>query len=179
MSQSSRLSRRVFIAGLSAAGLALLSGCGYRLAGEHDLPEAIRTVALQGLSDNEPVLRAFQAQLARSSAEWTEQRASADVLVVVEDFQLERRAMIIGPGGAVAENEIRAEMAFHFRYPKSGQPDARSKTQYLSHARSVNYDRNAVLASSSNESEVQAEVAERMGRNLFYRLYSAKPPKID
>lgn len=157
----------------------LLSGCGYRLAGERALPREIGRVSLQGVTQNDPMFRTFQAQLARSTAQWTGQHRQADVLIVVEDYQLDRRTMVVGPGGAVAEYEIRAEMAFYFRYPQSRGSDARSETQYLSHARSVDYNRDAVLASSSNESEVRREVAERMGRNLFYRLYSAKPPSVD
>lgn len=168
--------RRGFLIMLGAGLVGGLGGCGYRLAGTRSLPAEIKRVSLQGTELSGPMVHAFRAELGRSSAQWVDQTADADVVVVVEDYSLDRRAMVIGPGGAVEEYEIRAELAAHFRYPQqANQEPKRGERFYLNDAQSVDYDRDAVLASSSNQAEIERAVAERIGRLLFYRLYSATP----
>lgn len=89
------------------AGMLLLSGCGFHMAGSRELPEALRTVYIDASVpysvDEPPVEAALRARLRRRGAEVVGSAARAGTVIRLTDLEERREVLSIGLDGRALE----------------------------------------------------------------------------
>lgn len=142
------------------------SGCGYHLRGVTSLDSAYQRVYVDGLSPSDPVYRALARQFANTHSELVTNPSEATATLVIDQDKVEQRIAVVNTQAVVQQYELLQRVTWHVRLP-DGRVTARRTVRQ---ARNYNYDPTGVLASSGNEAQIRAELAETMGRLIFYGL---------
>lgn len=166
---------RLFWSMLLVAIVVGTSGCGYHLRGVTSLEPAYQRVYVEGLSPSDPVYQALARQFANTHSELVTNPSDATATLVVDRNTVERRIAVVNTQAVVQQYELLQRLTWHVRLPDGRVTAKRTVRQ----ARNYNYDPTVVLASSGNEAQIRAELAETIGRLVFYGLraplHASKP----
>jgi LPS-assembly lipoprotein len=158
-----------------ALGLTL-SGCGFQLRGESNVPDAIQPLALQCAPPvPDRVCRAVETQLTLGEVR-TADAENAKTIITVRDFRQERRANAITARAAAAEYTLRQSVAVEVL---SADQTPLVATGRVSSAETYRYDETNVLAKRREEDQIQTELARRLAQQLLFRLTPLNQTRLD
>ena len=157
-----------------ALGL-MLSGCGFQLRGESNVPDAIQPLALQCAPPvPDRICRAVETQLTLGEVR-TADAENAKTIITVRDFRQERRANAI-TARAAAEYTLRQSVAVEVL---SADQTPLVATGRVSSAETYRYDETNVLAKRREEDQIQTELARRLAQQLLFRLTPLNQTRLD
>jgi len=146
--------------------LTALSGCGYHLRGVTALDSAYQRVYVQGMNSANPVYRELARQFANTDSKLVDSPANATAILVIDNNRVHQWSSVVSTQATVRQYELYQQLTWHVRLP-NGHTSAK---RTISQARNYNYDPTGVLASGRNQVQVRSELAETVGRLLFYGL---------
>jgi len=142
----------------------LLSGCGYQLRGNIDLPSDLKQVSVvsQKYSD---LVRNISQRFSNSDIKVvnTSDRDLYRVKIVSEVFN--RRQLSINISGRVNEYEL----IYNVTYQISG-PDEKSKEETLSLYRDYSFDENNIMGNADREAQIKKEMTSNAASLIFTKL---------
>lgn len=165
-------SRNRFISGIGLSLALMLSGCGYHLRGMTELDPAYAKVYVQGMATNDPVYQQLQRMFLNTHSQLVDNPIGATATLAIDENRIEQRAAVVTPQATVQQYELYQRISYHLIYADG----TRTGEQHISQARNYNYDPTGVLASSSNDTQIRQELAQTLGRLLFYRLNASVDP---
>ena len=142
----------------------LLSGCGYQLRGNIDLPSDLKQVSVvsQKYSD---LVRNISQRFSNSDIKVVN-KADRDlyrVKIVSEVFN--RRQLSINISGRVNEYEL----IYNVTYQISG-PDEKSKEETLTLYRDYSFDENNIMGNADREAQIKKEMTSNAASLIFTKL---------
>lgn len=146
--------------------LTALSACGYHLRGVTSLDPVYQRVYVTGLAPSDPVYQALARQFANTDGKLVDSPTQATATLVIDSNRVDQRISVVSPQATIQQYELDQQLSWHVRLPDGRTTPERTIRQ----ARNYNYDPTTVLASSGNEAQVRAELAETIGRLVFYGL---------
>jgi len=143
----------------------LLSGCGFHLRGDLNLPPLFDRVFLvvQGAHD---IAKPLQRALQENKASMVETPQAATAIVTLLSKGVNRRAVAIS-GKEVKEYEIQISVAFAVQNAKGKQ---QGQNQTVTSVRRYSYNNNLVLGSANEENILIAEMREDIVQQIIRRL---------
>ena len=142
----------------------LLSGCGYQLRGNIDLPSDLKQVSVvsQKYSD---LVRNISQRFSNSDIKVVNKsdRDLYRVKIVSEVFN--RRQLSINISGRVNEYEL----IYNVTYQISG-PDEKSKEETLSLYRDYSFDENNIMGNADREAQIKKEMTSNAASLIFTKL---------
>ena len=143
----------------------LLSGCGFHLRGNIDLPALFDRVLIvdQGVPD---IARPLQRVLIENKSKLVETPQAATAIITLLSKGVNRRAVAIS-AKEVKEYEIQISVAFAVQ---DAQGKQQGKNQTVTSLRRYSYDSNLVLGSANEETILIAEMREDIVQQIIRRL---------
>jgi len=152
---------------LLVSALVLLSGCGFHLRGNIDLPAGLQQMHIQGVTKHSELGLELQRSLSTSGVNVVDSSA-AQVILKVSPPAFERRLLTVsGASGKVAEYELiyTLNVSLHDRKGK-----VLLAPQTLRQLRDYTYDRDNVLGKGNEETRLKADMQRDLVRQVLNRL---------
>lgn len=163
---AANMSRRGLLGLVLLLMFTALAGCGYHLRGMTSLDPLYQRVYVEGLAASDPVYQELARQFANTNGKLVDSPANATATLVIDSNRVDQRISVVSPQATVQQYELDQQLTWHVRLPDGRTTPKRTIRQ----ARNYNYDPTGVLASSGNQAQVRAELAETIGRLVFYGL---------
>lgn len=159
-------------AALSLA-VALLSGCGFNIAGSRPLPEPLRRVRIDTVVpyrvSEPPVETALRARLTRRGAEMVE-KVKEDVTVIrLTDLKETRQVLSVGADGKALEYQLILRVAFEVRtgdqvWVPPGQIEVR---------RDYSFNAQQILAKEQEAERLRGFMQDEMAELMLLKIEAA------
>lgn len=148
----------------------LLCACGFRLAGERPLPEALQRVYIDTVEpyavSEPPLEQALRARLRRRGAEvLTEPEGGASTLRLT-DLDEQRNVLSVGPDGKAVEFELLTSVG----YVLIGDDEILVPSDRLSASRDYSFNAEQILAKEAEEARLQRFLQDELADLLLLRL---------
>lgn len=155
--------------------LAALSGCGFHLRGDVDLPSNMQVLYIDGVNQYDNFAVELRRSLRGSGVNVVEDVNSAQAVVKLSNVRFDRRVLSVsGNTGKVREYELfyGAEVTVLDRAGKVILP-----AQRLRLVRDYVFDENDVLGKSSEEAQLRKEMQTDLISQILRRLQAEQPAK--
>ncbi len=159
-----RVQRALWI-GLAAS--LSLSGCGYHLRGQVDLPDRAKVVYLEGVDRSQVFGQQFSELLGFAGARVTADRNQAGSVLHVMRSQHERRQISLSRAGKANAFELVYRMGYEVVTPKG---EVLLAPQELELSRQYFVDQQFPLGQGEQESELRAEMEQEAAQTVLRRL---------
>lgn len=152
--------------------LLALAGCGFQLRGDAAVPEAMRTLYLQGVNTQQDFFglelkRALQRNGIRVLDDYED---GAAILTVLENRFL-RHVLSAGSDARVREYELESWVVFRVTDDKGEQM---GETQRIEARRDYQFDRDQILAMDEQERVLREDLNKQLVQSLLRRLSAMK-----
>ncbi|MFT5218776.1 MAG: outer membrane lipopolysaccharide assembly protein LptE/RlpB [Planctomycetota bacterium] len=142
---------------------ALLSGCGFKLAGTAELPLLVKQIYVQAEDLNSGQKSILVAQLKQAGAVVSTEKSSANATLSVAIKTLPDRRLVASANSAKTVNRISRRLDFNLQAPDGSQLIS---NRQINEQQDVELDSNNLLASS----EAKADVVQNLERALITRM---------
>lgn len=153
------------------AALLLLSGCGFHVRGNYQLPDTVGAVFIDVPGYDYDLRHRLQRTLASRGVRLAEDAKSADAVLQIRNPRFATRVLSVGTDARVREQELRYTLGFELRRRDGTFLVAPQTVELL---RDVSYDETNVLGSQSEQSagrlELQDQAVQQIMRRLAARL---------
>ncbi|MEP0356316.1 MAG: LPS assembly lipoprotein LptE [Paraglaciecola sp.] len=153
----------------------LLTGCGFKLRGDYNLPSEIKQLELTAEQKNTPLFRILRKQLEGFNIEVFDSAQKTnnpdydiDAKVYLKSDQLERRLLSLFSTGQVAEYELVYTVRYLIQLP-----DEDPQAIEFDITREYQDDPDAVLAKSRELDLIQAEMRQDAALRIISQLASS------
>ncbi|MCX4187594.1 LPS assembly lipoprotein LptE [Methylophaga sp. OBS4] len=148
--------------------LLALAGCGFHLRGEATVPEALKTMYLQGVNTQQDYfgLELKRALTRNGIVVLDEYQEGAAIFTVLEN-RYQRHVLSVGSDAKVREFELEAWVRFQVTDDK-GKP--MSEVQRVEARRDYQFDRNQVLAMDEQERVLREALNKQLVNSILRRL---------
>lgn len=148
--------------------LALLQGCGWRLAGTADLPSQMSPVFIQGLQTYAPLSMTLKRTLRRNGIEIAESKQEAATILSIYNRETNTRALsVMGDTGKVAEYELFDRIYYKLE-------DANGKVLMPEQTASVTEDylnqEDEVLGKRREQETIRKEMHQKIAQQIIWSL---------
>jgi LPS-assembly lipoprotein len=151
--------------------LTMIASCGWHLRGVTPLPEGYRIVHLSGY-ENTDLHQTLAGQLRFNGAVVTSSAGDAPVLIVLSEYDVEKRTLSVNSLGQVSEYELNGYLTADIERQLDGQ-----KHQITVHARrTLQNDVNNVVATQQEEQTLRADLDSDLRTRLLRRLQKLEQP---
>lgn len=152
--------------------LLMLAGCGFQLRGEANVPEALKTLYIQGINTQQDTLGLqLKRALKRNGIHvLDEYRDSAAIFTVLEN-RYERRVLSVASNATVREFELNAWVTFKVTDDKG---EELSDVQRVEASRNYQFDRDQILAMDEQERVLREDLNKQMVQSILRRLSALK-----
>jgi len=150
------------------SALVLLSGCGFHLRGNIDLPADLQQMHVQGVTKYSDLGLELRRSLKASGVNVVKGVKAAQVILKVSPPAFERRLLSVsGASGKVAEYELiyTLNMSLHDR-----QGQVLLAPQTVRQLRDYTFDRDNVLGKGNEEARLKANMRRDLVRQVLTRL---------
>lgn len=155
--------RSLSLAVLLALSAAQLSGCGWHLRGQLNLPDNLRSVHLQGVGISSSQLRDFEQAFTLNKINLVDQ-AEAAYTVQLFNLEKERRVNSLGTD-AVADSIALSLSADYAIFDQQGQAVIARGPAKVS--RNFNFDRDNLAAKNQEEKIIEAELRRELAQQIL------------
>lgn len=153
---------------LLISALLLLSGCGFHLRGNIDLPADLKTMHVQGASKYSDFGVELRRNLRSNGVEVVDSASAAKVVLKISNSVYNRRLLTAsGATGKVAEYELLYTLIVSLHDRKGTQLLAPQRLRQL---RDYTFDRDSVLGKSNEEASLRKDMERDMARQVLNRL---------
>jgi len=142
-----------------------MSGCGFQLRGEMDLPALYEKVYLVN-KGNSAIVNPLKSALENAGTKMVHSTGSATSVITLSSKGVEKRALNIA-GREIKEYELNLEVAFVVQDHSGEQL---SDAQTVSVIRTYQNDDNNVLGKDNEENIIRKEMNESAVTQILYRL---------
>lgn len=152
--------------------LLMLAGCGFQLRGEASVPDALKTLYIQGINTQQDTLglqlkRAF----VRNGITVVDDYQEGAAIFTVLENRYDRRVLSVGSNAKVREFELDAWVTFKVIDDKG---NALSDVQRVEASRDYQFDRNQILAMDEQEQVLREDLNKQMVQSILRRLSAMK-----
>ncbi len=149
------------------AALLLMTGCGFHVRGNYQLPDTLGAVFIDVPGYDYDLRHRLQRALASRGMRLVEDATAADAVLHVTSPTFATRVLSVGTDARVREHELRYSMTFDLR-----QRDGTFlvKPQSIELLRDLSYDETNVLGSQSEQSSGRVELQEQAVQEIVRRL---------
>jgi LPS-assembly lipoprotein len=163
---------RVVLTGFMGLMLVLLAGCGFHLRGDASVPEALKTLYIQGVNtQQDPFGRQLKLDLRRNGITVLEDYEKGAALFTVLENRYDRRVLSVGGDAKVREYELEAWVEFQVTDENGeliGEP------QRVEARRDYQFDRTQILATDEQERVLREDLNKQMVQSILRRLSAMK-----
>lgn len=153
-------------------GTALLSGCGYHLRGQVDLPDRAKVVYLEGLDRGQPFSQQLTELLGFAGGRITDDRNQAGSVLHVRRAMHERRQISLSRAGKANAFDMIYRIEYEVATPKG---EILLAPQELEISRQYFVDQQFPLGQGEQESQLRVELEQEAAQTLLLRLrYAVK-----
>ena len=146
-----------------------LTGCGFQLRGQIDLPDSMRLIRVTSPDDTTDFVRELTAQLRGNGVQLAKgTTANASVLRITRE-RVYREALTISQDARVREYIVYLEVSFDF-LNADGEPMIQNEMIRLS--RDYRFDEQAILGSSREEEILAEDLARSLASMIVRQLAS-------
>lgn len=147
----------------------MLTGCGFQLRGQIDLPEPMRQIALSTPDATTDFVRELTGQLRANGVQLTDGPTVGASRLVIERERVYREALTISQDARVREYVLYLEVRLGF-FNAAGEPIVDNEVVRLS--REYRFDEQAILGSSREEEVLTQDLSRELATQLVRRLAS-------
>ncbi|WP_438971072.1 LPS-assembly lipoprotein LptE [Methylophaga sp.] len=152
--------------------LLMLAGCGFQLRGEATVPEALKTLYLQGINTQQDTLGIhLKRALQRNGIVVLDEYQEGAAIFTVLENKYDRRVLSIGSNSKVREFEIDAWVTFKVTDDKG---EVLSDVQRVEASRDYQFDRNQILAMDEQQRILREDMNKQMVQSILRRLSAMK-----
>jgi LPS-assembly lipoprotein len=159
-------SSRILSALLGAAAVMALSGCGWRLRGEIQVPPQLQESCLVGVAPYSDLGSELRSTLNRAGAKVVECTVAKAQLRIAKN-DLRKRVVSVDSAGRASEYELMYEVSFSV-VDNNGEVLVPSQSVQLT--RSFSYDPNNVLAKGEEEKNIRQDLVRFAVRQIMQRI---------
>ncbi|MCK4743019.1 MAG: hypothetical protein KAT25_04305 [Sulfuriflexus sp.] len=150
------------------SALLLLSGCGFHLRGNIDLPAGLQQMHIDGAAKHSALGLELRRSLKTSGVNIVNDASSAQVILKVSSPSFKRRLLSVsGTSGKTTEYELTYTLNVSLVDRKGNVLLA---PQTLRQLRDYTYDQNNVLGKGDEQSRLQADMQRDLVRQVLNRL---------
>ncbi len=150
--------------------LALVSGCGFQLRGEVELPAVLQDTYIESQDPFTGIARPLRAQLERSQVNVLETREQASAVLKIVSERSENRVLSVGSRGKATEYELYDSVVFSLADASGKQLIA---PQTLSITRDLVFDQNELLGKLTEADSIHRQMLESLARQVLMRIQAA------
>jgi LPS-assembly lipoprotein len=158
---------RLFSVALWFAGLSLLSGCGFQLRGNVELPPVLQATYLKSNNPFEGVAPALRIELQSAGAQITENIDEATAVVSIINERSERRVLSVGSSGKASEYELFEEATFSV-LDTAGNIILEQQTVGMT--RDLVFDETELLGKVSEAEKLRKQMRRGLARQIITRI---------
>jgi len=147
--------------------VALLSGCGFHLRGDIDLPEEMSEVTLAGTHPNGELGVAVRNGFARLGGQVVDSGSGARSVLVITQDSYSRRVLSVDSIGQANEYELAYTLGFRL---DDADGAIRVVQQSINLRRQYRFDPNLTLSKADEEARLVREMRQDAARQLLRRL---------
>lgn len=147
----------------------VLTGCGFQLRGQIDLPESMRQIALSTPDDTTEFVRELTGQLRANGVQLADGPTAGASRFIIERERVYREALTISQDARVREYVLYLEVRFGF-VDSNDAPIVDGEVIRLS--REYRFDEQAILGSSREEEVLTQDLSRELATQLVRRLAS-------
>jgi LPS-assembly lipoprotein len=147
--------------------LLMLSGCGFHLRGNIDLPEELSEVALEGTRPNGELGVAVRNGFSRVGGQVVDSKTSARSVLVITRDSSSRRVLSVDSIGQANEYELAYTLGFRLDDPHGVN---RVVPQSINLRRQYRFDPDLTLAKADEEARLVREMRQDAVRQMLRRL---------
>lgn len=155
---------------LLLAAAAALTGCGFKLRGEANLPAGLQRVHVQINDTFSPLKRDLEAALARAGAKVEDNSGDGVAEITLTNVTLEPVVRSVGATAFV--NEF--SMIYHVELAVS---DAEGKSlqslQVIEHSREFTFDQSQAIGTNVEQDEIKKEMERDMVQTVMRKIEAA------
>ena len=153
-----------------AAGVLLLAGCGFHLAGTRPLPDALAFVYVDVVTpyrvSKPPLESALASRLLRRGARVLGSPGDARTLLRITDLTEVREVLSVDPFGKAVEYKLTTRLRYELS--QAGQPLVPPDTLQVS--RDYSFNAQQVLAKEAEEARLQSFMQDELAELVLLRL---------
>lgn len=149
--------------------LMLLNGCGFKLRGAYELPQAMQVTYIESVQSNSTLTRSLVRALKASDIKIAQQ--AADDIAVLTLFKENRSKRIVSVDARGRAREYTLTYAISFQV-KAVDADFEIESQEVRIDRDFVFDTEDVLGNSREESKLYEEMQQDLVRLILLRLQS-------
>jgi LPS-assembly lipoprotein len=161
-----KLLRRLILLLLATSYSLLIVGCGFHLKGSANLPASMEKTYIKGQSST-ILLRNLRASLKASGVNVVDTVKDATAILDINRETEDRRVLSVSSAAKVSEYELSYAVTFSV-YRKDGAVIVPAQT--IRQTRDYNFDENAVLSKSDEESLLRKEMKRDAVSSIMRRI---------
>jgi len=158
--------RRTLIGATAALLITGITGCGFQLRGQLDVPDHLRQLQLVQNSNHHRLTASLVETLRLNQLEVT---ANAPYRLEILKAEDRRRTVSLDRDANVDEYELTLEVEFQVSRNGNGEEAPVLKPQRMSTERVYTYDADAATASSEQEELLRQEMSDDLARQIVRR----------
>lgn len=148
--------------------LALIQGCGWRLAGSADLPSRMSPVFIQGLQAYEPLNMALKRTLRSNGVEIAESKSEAATILSIYKRETNTRTLsVTADTGKVAEYELFDRISYNLTDTKGRELMPEQTTSAIEDY--LNQE-DEVLGKRREQETIRKEMHQKIVRQIIWSL---------
>ncbi len=142
----------------------LISGCGFQLRGNIDLPSELKQIAV--VSENySDLVNNLNQSLSNSDIQVVNKSDKSLYRVKIISEVFNRRQLSINISGRVNEYELIYNVTYQI-----SSPDEKSKQETLSLYRDYSFDENNIMGNTDREAQIRREMVSNAASLIFTKL---------
>lgn len=159
-------------------GVALLTACGFHLAGSRPLPEPLKAVYIDLVTpyrvSKPPLESALRARLLRRGAQVVGSADAGKSILRLTELAEDRQVLSVDPFGKAVEYQLTTRV----RYELVSQGQTLIPPDTLSVSRDYSFNAEQVLAKEAEESRLQGFIQDELAELILLRLEARlnRPP---
>jgi LPS-assembly lipoprotein len=161
---------RLCVSALAAASIAVLGGCGFRLAGSEKLPPVLARPYLSVKDPYTDFAREFERQLKSQGATLQPGRQDATATIEVTKDLVEQRTLAVSARNIPTDYELRYTVVFGVK-----GPDAEILApQTMTLSKDYSFEENVLLAKEHEADILREQMARDLATMVMHRLTRLK-----
>ncbi len=156
-----------------------LSGCGFHLRGEVELPPEIRSLAIEDSATGSELVPVIKLKLRRSGIKPLDNSQQAKLILIINGEAYSRRVLTVSSVGQVQEFGLSYDVDYSIK--NVADPSASLMRQTLSIKRDLRFSVDEVLGKASEEARLKDDMLVAAAERILRRLPKAvsKPVKAN
>lgn len=150
----------------------LLAGCGFQLRGEASVPDALKTLYIQGVNTQQDVFGLeLKRALVRNGIRVVEEYEEGAALFTVLENRYQRHVLSVGSDAKVREFELETWVVYQIT-DENGK--VIGDKQRVEARRDYQFDRTQILAMDEQERVLRDDLNKQMVQSIIRRLSAMK-----